>query len=322
LDCILRKYANPRGMMPARMTSAMALAFVMAGSPVVKAATCSCAGAPLLSFIDTRAIEKGDLFVGYAAEYHDISDLVSGSSEIADETGRDRNSFSQVLTGSYAITDLWSVSALVSYVEHERIVSTSFLGKTSTSGLGDSVVMARYTPIFITPFSRHQLSLGLGARIPTGEDDFDSGFVASEDMQPGVGAWGALAWAGYNYAFDQAATKQLYASASFLSNGENDREYSFGDEYVVDAGFSHQFHASLSYAAALRYRNADADERFGFEIPNTGGAWLDFVGSVQVSPTERLSVALTGRVPISRNLNGTLQFTTSYAYSLILSYGF
>ncbi len=308
--------------MNTRWIKAVVTLALTTATPAALAATCSCAGAPLLNFIDTRAVEKGDFYLSYAAEYHDISDLVAGSSEIPDETGRDRTSFSQVLTGSYAITDQLAVSVLVSYVEHERTIATSLLGKTSTSGLGDSVVLARYTPFFITPFSRHQVSVGLGARIPTGEDDFNSGFVTSEDMQPGTGAWGTLAWAGYNYAFNQAATLQFNASASYLVNGENDRDYAFGDEFVFDIGFNHTVSPRFSYSAGLRYRDANSDERFGFEIPNTGGKWLDFVPAAQFSATDRLSLALSGRIPISRDLNGTLQFTTSYAYSLLVSYGF
>lgn len=305
-----------------RISALLAIAALAAGPQPAAAATCSCAGAPLLNFVDTRAIEAGDFYLTYAVEYHDISDLVAGSSEIPDETGRDRNSLSQVLTGSYAITDRLAISALISYVEHERTVSTSVLGSTRTSGLGDSVVLARYTPIFFTPFSRHQVAIGLGSRIPTGEDDVRTGFVASEDMQPGTGAWGTFGWAQYGYAFNQAATLQLNASASYLRNQDNDREYAFGDEWVIDAGFSHSVNSRFSYSAGLRYRNADSDERFGFEIPNTGGQWLDFVPAVQFSATERLSIALAGRVPISRNLDGALQFTTSYAYSLLISYGF
>ena len=98
----------------------------------VFAATCSCAGVPLLTSIDTSANEKGELFISYTAEDHQISDLVSGSDDVPDETGRDRNSFSQVLSASYGLTDHWSVSALASYVKHNRKIGSIFIGKTTT----------------------------------------------------------------------------------------------------------------------------------------------------------------------------------------------
>lgn len=288
------------------------------------AATCSCAGVPLLTFIDISATEKGDFFISYTAENHKINDLVSGSDDVQDETGRKRKSFSQVLSASYAFTDQWSVSALASYVRHSREISTSFIGETTSSGIGDSVVLTRYTPLFITPFSRHELSLGLGIRIPTGEDNYvsDFGFTLSEDMQPSTGAVGLIGWTSYSYAFNQAATMKFNTSANYTSNKENDREYAFGNEFNFALGFSQSIGTRFGYSAALRYRTTKADSRFGFTIPNTGGKWLDFVPAVQFAITDKLKLGLSGRIPVARDLNGVLQFTTSYSYALALSYGF
>ena len=302
-------------------TALLALPFISLQIPAW-AATCSCAGVPLLTYIDTSALEKGQLFISYTAEDHQISDLVSGSDDVPDETGRDRHTFSHVLSASYAITDRWSVSALVSYVRHSRTINASFLGETTSRGFGDSVVLARYTPIAITPFSRHQFSAGTGVRIPTGEDDYGDGFPLSEDMQPSVGAPGYILWTSYNYAFNQAATMQLYSYANYTWNDENDRKYSFGDEFYAAVGFNQNIGARFGWSAGLRYRSTRVDRRFDFAIPNTGGEWLDFIPAVSYAFTDSFNIALSGRVPVARNLNGVLQFTTSYSYALSLSYGF
>ena len=289
---------------------------------MASAATCSCAGVPLLASIDTSASQEGDFFINYSTEYHQISDLVRGSEDIPDETGRDRNSFSQVLSASYAFSDRWSVSALVSHVEHNRTIGTGFFGKETTSGMGDSVVLVRYLPLYRTPFSRHELSLGLGARIATGDDSFGSGFVVSEDMQPSTGASASILWSSYSYAFNQAATLQLNASASYTDNAENDRQYTFGNETSITLGLAQTVGTRFSWSAGLRLRETDADQRFGFDIPNTGGQWLDFVPAVQFSVGDALKLGLFGRVPLDRDLEGALQFTTSYSYGLSLTYGF
>ena len=286
------------------------------------AATCSCAGVPLLASIDTSAKEKGELFFNYIAEFHQISDLVSGTEDVPDETGRDRNTFSQVISASYAITDRWSVSALLSYINHERKIGLSSFGETSSSGIGDGVILVRYSPFYITPFSRHELSLGLGLRLPVGDDDAGSGVILSEDMQPSVGAYGEILWTSYSYALNQAATMQINTSANYTHNEENNRKYAFGHEFNFATGFSHSIGTRFSYSAALRYRTTQPDHRFGFEIPNTGGQWVDFVPAVQFSITDRLSIGVAGRIPAWRNLNGALQFTTSYAYSASVTYGF
>ena len=216
----------------------------------------------------------------------------------------------------------WSVSALASYVQHSRDIGISFLGETTSSGIGDSVLLVRYSPLSITPFSRHSLSLGLGARIPTGEDEARDPFLLSEDMQPSTGAVGKIAWSSYSYEFNQAATLQLFASTNFTWNEENDRKYAFGDEFNFALGISQKLGARFGYSAALRYRTTKPDRRLGFEIPNTGGKWLDFVPVVQYSFTDSLAIAFSGRIPVVRDLNGALQFTTSYSYAVSLSYGF
>ena len=286
-----------------------------------EAATCSCAGVPLLSAIDSSSTEAGDLYFNYTTEYHDMSDLVQGTKDIRDESGRERSSVSQIISSTYGLADRWSVSGLLSYVEHSRSVSTSFFGEQNTSGLSDAVLLLRYTPTFITPFSRHEVSLGLGVRLPVGKDDAGGLIVQSEDMQPSVGARGDILWSSYSYAFDQAATMQLNLSANFTSNNEeNDRNYSFGDEFNFAAGFSQSIGTRFGYSASLRYRTTDADERNGFEIPNSGGEWLDFVPAIQYGISDDLTIALSGRVPIARDLEGALQFTTSYSYSLSLTY--
>ncbi|HAJ75317.1 MAG TPA: hypothetical protein DCM64_02570 [Gammaproteobacteria bacterium] len=175
--------------------------------PVIgNAATCSCAGVPLLSAIDTSSTEPGDWFINFSSEDHVINDLVLGDKEIKDETRRKRSSLSQAVSATYGIADGWSISGLVSYMEHSREVGSGFFGEQTSSGLGDGIILLRYTPRYITPFSSHEISLGIGARIPIGKDDAGGVIVFSEDMQPSVGAVGEILWTSYSYAFNQAAT--------------------------------------------------------------------------------------------------------------------
>ncbi|MEX0964125.1 MAG: transporter [Pseudohongiellaceae bacterium] len=286
-----------------------------------KAATCSCAGAPLLSAIDSSSTEPGDFFLNYTTEFHEMSDLVQGTKNIRDESDRERSSISQIVSGTYGLADRWSVSGLLSYIEHSRSVGTSFLGEQNTSGLSDAVVLVRYMPSYITPFSRHEVSLGVGVRLPVGKDDAGGLIVQSEDMQPSVGAQGKILWSSYSYAFNQAATLQLNLSTNYTFNDrENDRNYSFGDEFNFAVGMSQSIGTKFGYSAGLRFRTTDPDERNGFEIPNSGGEWLDFVPAIQYGVTDDLSISLSGRVPVARDLEGALQFTTSYSYAFSMTY--
>lgn len=303
---------------------ASAIILIVAGSlPLVaQTATCSCAGVPLLNAIDVSSTQPGDFFFNLTTEQHEISDLVRGKKEISDETNLARSSSAQTVSMSYGLADKWSLSGLISYIEHTRDVGSSFFGAQRTSGLGDAVVLVRYTPLYQTPFSRHEVGLGLGARLPIGKDDATvGGFIASEDMHPSTGSIGKIAWASYSYAFDQAATMQLTASINYtLNDDENDRDYAFGDEFNFSLGFSQSIGTKFGYSAGLNYRTTTADERGGFDIPNTGGEWLDFVPAVRYQLTDNLTAAISGRVPIARELDGAIQFTTSYSYALSLTY--
>ena len=287
------------------------------------AATCGCAGAPLLSAIDTSSTEQGDLFINMGMETHIANDLVNGTNESSDETDRERSSRSSTLSASYGLTANWAVSGLISYIEHSRKVGSSFLPEQHTSGLSDAVLLFRYTPIHQTPFSRHDLSLGFGARFAVGKDDAGGIISAAEDMQPSTGAGGAILWGSYSYAFNQAATVQFTTSVNYTRNDdENDRNYTFGDETNLFVGMSQSIGTKFGYSAGLRYRMTDPDERLGFEVPNTGGEWLDFVPAIQYGITDKINVGLSGRIPVARDLNGALQFTTSYSYSISITYAF
>jgi len=113
-----------------------------------EAATCSCAGVPLLGTMNLASPNSDQWYLGVTYEYHDVSDLVSGSSTIPDTTGRDRNVQAFVIEVSRGLTNKWSFSALMSAVEHERIVGGV---EDRATGFGDAILMIKYAPTIITP---------------------------------------------------------------------------------------------------------------------------------------------------------------------------
>ena len=145
-----------------------ALWMFAAAAPTL-AATCSCAGVPLLSSMEFGTPEQKTWFFSSTYEFHDISDLVSGTDDVSDQTGRKRRSQTLILEGSYGINESLSVSTLISGVEHERTVGSS--GTVQANGLGDAIVMLKYTPGKIGLFERNGLAFGIGSRIPIGDDD-------------------------------------------------------------------------------------------------------------------------------------------------------
>jgi len=283
------------------------------------AATCSCAGVPLLGTLDSTPPDKGKWFFSTTLETHEIDKLVNGSDTVHDQTGRDRSSQSLIAEISYGINEKWSVSALASRIKHERKVGAN--SRVKASGIGDSILMVKFRPWRTGLFSRYGLSLGLGAKIATGEDnEKENQIVLAEDMQPSTGANSVIAWARGNHTFNQSGRTEAYLGTSYSKNSDNDRGYEFGDEFTFTIGASHQLESRWAFSGALKYRKTDRDQRNSAEIPNTGGEWLDFVPAVQFHVTDNVATRLSARIPVWRDLNDQLQFTTSYAYSLSISY--
>ena len=285
-----------------------------------QSSTCSCAGVPLLGTMELASPSDGQWFLASTYEYHDVSDLVSGSSDIADLTGRDRTSQAFIIEASRGFGQRWSFSALVSGVEHERTVG----GETDkASGLGDGIVMLKYSPANISLYSRNALSFGIGARVPLGEDSADRGGVTlAEDMQPSTGAYGGILWLYAAHSLNESAGARIYGSMTYTQNGENDRSYQFGNQTTATVGASYQTQSPWGFGLDLLYRRAERDERNSVQIPNTGGNWLDVVPSVQYHLTETLALKAAAKLPVSRSLNDQLQFTTKYSFRVSLSYVF
>ncbi len=296
---------------------ALALAFV----PLQSAAqTCSCAAVPILGSMQLASPLNEQWFLGATYEFHDVSELVAGSSSIPDQTGRDRTSQAFIVELSRGLSEKWSFSALLSAVRHDREVSDI---SASASGLGDAIAMIKYSPKSISLYSNTALSFGLGSRIPVGVDDASqNSVILAEDMQPSTGAFGGILWVYWAKALNDSKGARIYASANHTQNGENDRDYSFGQETNVVFGGAYQTQTPWGFNLELLYRNAARDQRDSVDIPNTGGEWLDVIPAVQYHISEKLAIRAAAKIPLKRDLNDQLQFTTKYALRLSMSYVF
>ena len=282
--------------------------------------SCSCASVPLLGAMGLASPNNNQWYLATTYEFHDVSDLVAGSSSIPDQTGRDRTSQALIFEASRGISDKWSVSAVFAAVEHVREVSNI---KATASGLGDAIVMVKYSPKTISLYSDTTWSFGVGGRFPVGENDATQGEITlAEDMQPSMGSYAGIAWMYWAKALNEPKTARIYASASHTLNGENDRNYQFGDDTTISFGGAYQTSTPWGFNLELLYRSADRDQRSSVDIPNTGGKWLDVIPAVQYHVSDTLAIKAAAKIPVSRDLNDQLQFTTKFAFRVSLSYVF
>jgi len=306
--------------MTSRLSMIAAGSLALLAASATHAQTCSCASVPLLGSMELATPGDGKWFLASTYEYHDVSELVRGSSSIPDATGRDRTSEALVLEASKGITQKFSFSALLSAVKHDRSVGGVH---DSASGLGDAIVMLKYSPLTVSLYSPNAVSFGLGARLPVGEDAASSGGITlAEDLQPSTGALGTIVWAYAARALNESASTRIYGNFTYTNNDDNDRSYQFGHETTASIGASYQTQTPWGFNAELLYRSSERDKRAGVTIPNTGGDWLDFIPAVQYHVTETTALRASAKIPVYRDLNDQLQFTTRYALRLTFSYVF
>lgn len=291
---------------------------IITATSSVYAQTCSCAGAPLISAQSLGIPEKGNLVIGLTGNYNNIDKLYSGSDELNNRTS-ERTTVTSLLEVNYGLTERVSLTGAFTYVRKERItgLQTQAGAQTiQTSGIGDAVILIKYSLIRQTLWKPYQLVLGGGGKVPLGSNTLQSnGLSLNADMQPGTGSWDGIGWMLFSYTlrsqnihFFTMNSYKMNSSAERFGNNDN---YEFGDELTSIIGMQGPAFSNFSYGLKLKYRTAGEDLRNSFEMPSTGGKWLNFELGATYPVSDRLSVQVAGEVPLYRDVNGT-QPTTSY----------
>jgi len=150
------------------------------------------------------------------------------------------------LSVSYAASDRLSFTLGVPVVKASWAVPTPIRpvpgprAKQEASGLGDVSLTGRYW--VFAPQSRHNVSLGLGIKAPTGEYDATQVYpnidgtnaavkAVDQSVQPGDGGWGILLDV---QAFRQLSKATLFASGTYLANP---RDTNHTPSIIVGLGF-------------------------------------------------------------------------------------
>lgn len=284
----------------------------------VDAQTCSCAGAPLISSQSLGAVEKGNLVIGLTTDFNKIDQLYAGSNELKNKTSK-RETFTTLFEANYGLSSRITLSSTFSYVQKRRTTGlqpSNSSQELETTGIGDALVMLKYRLVKPTLWKPYQLMAGGGMKIPLATNSLKAnGLALNADMQPGTGSWDGVGWMLFSYTVRSLDlnlyTMNSYKFTSSASRFSRDDEYRFGNEFNSMLGLSKPAFDSFSYSLQLKFRGADADQRNGSEMPSTGGEWLNVVPGLGYSFTDRLSMQVSGEIPLYQNVNGT-QPTTTY----------
>ncbi len=284
---------------------------------------CCSAGVPLLGSLELPAMPAGQWQFALTYERNTLQDVVAGSERL-DDSFRERIVNTMMLETSYGLSDRWSLSALVSMIQQRRSIqsplSSNIMDRLDTRGIGDAVVLLKYNVMPLTMSTQRELTLGAGPKIPVGKHDLRSnGILAPADMQPGTGAWDAVAWAYFYQGFLPTTRLNVFGNVSARYTGTNSFDYRFGNEFITTLSTSYRTDTFFNVSMSLRYRNVTPDQRFGEDIANTGGQWFMVIPGINFKIAQDWTLRTTAQLPVYRELNGT-QLTTSYRFSVSLFY--
>lgn len=306
------------------------IVIISIASATLQAQTCSCAGAPLLGTQSAGASGQGNILIGLTQEFNQITNLYTGTTQLSNNSV-ERYTLSTLLEINAGLTDRLSLSGTLSYVQKNResgIANPGGSHVSTTSGIGDGVMLLRYVVSQQSLWNRFHFAVGAGAKVPLGSTSLRTpgGLQFNADMQPGTGAWDGVFWSMSGISMLPWSTMNLSWINSYRVTGTNERfaendDYRFGNEFISNLSAGNSLNDRYSYAVNLRYRSTTSDQRNEITMPNTGGKWFSIIPEIYVGFTERLSMKLSGQIPVFQDLEG-FQPTTTYTLSASLFINF
>ncbi|MEL6534287.1 MAG: hypothetical protein AAFQ98_02685 [Bacteroidota bacterium] len=286
----------------------LALGLFYTGGADLLAQTCCSGGVPISGNLGLPVGNPGTLQLSLTYDFNNLETLYESSQKLDDDT-RTRNTHSTLLEIGYQLSERWQISALITGVRQERNLRPIGLEPRNqqTTGLGDAVLLARYSPWSF-------LSIGIGGKLPTGAFQITdpSGIQYNADLQPGSGAWDGIGWLQASLPWALRPSGVWSATAIGRLTGTNpefrfQQSYRFGNDIQVIGGYTDRVFVANQIAdlsGMFRFRWAGSDLSNGGVIPNTGGSWVFFNPGVTWWPTQNLSWQVNTEVPVFTQVDG------------------
>ncbi len=311
------------------MRTAFFALFMLVAPNLLYSQACCSGGVPLGGSLGLGTAESKSLQVLFTYDYNVLNDLMDGSEQLKDNT-RSRTTHSSIIEINYGLTKRFTLTGVVPFIRQERSIR-SYGGAedfTSTQGLGDVVFLIKYRLFDPTKKPDLEWVIGAGPKFPTGKTDYtnNDGLVLVADMQPGSGSFDGIFWSYFQKRKFGSPNLSLMAVSSFRYSGENKtynktQVYRFGNEFQFNLGLNYNMfaHWPIDIFTYLRYRQQAEDLIDGSIFPGSGGQWITVIPGMSINFSPRLSLRMSGEVPLYRNLKGT-QLTTSYKLTAAVLY--
>ncbi|MFY0601407.1 MAG: hypothetical protein JXR03_17160 [Cyclobacteriaceae bacterium] len=295
------------------------LTFLILLTARVLLAQCCSGGVPMSSNLGMPSADRGTFQFDISYDLNNLQTLKQGTNTLNDDT-RERQTHSVLLKFGYSFNDKFSVDGFVSYVRQERTISTlAEEDFTSTNGVGDGVVMLKYSPI-------EGLTSGYGIKVPLGKSDIGN---LNADLQPGSGAWDQIFYLSYTGQFKFRPSLTYFGTSIYRLTGVNktyfvDSQYEFGDEFQILGGISDRFligNVIIDPSLKLRYRHAGRDRFDNGNFPGSGGSFVFMSPAISWRISPVLNYHISAELPIyarvkETQLSPTFRINTGIGYTI------
>lgn len=254
------------------MKSFLMVWVLMASYTGIYSQSCCCTGAganySILPNLNKQVLGVRYTYRSYISETHSLNPEMNGMI-----TSQQLNTLE--IFGRFNLNKRLQLSVFlpVSFIHQHSMNSDE-----RTAGLGDMSFLLQYA--VLDPLkcngkkSKHQLRLGVGTKLPSGEFKMNANDMFNTSLQLGTGSVDFIFNGIYTYRFKKFG---FNASAAYGLNTTNTKGYRFGDKTLMASNVFYIFDVkeiSIMPSIGFNYEHLSSDRLKKTSLDNTGGDFL------------------------------------------------
>jgi hypothetical protein len=197
----------------------------------------------------------------------------------------------------HSISDEFKVQAVLPYIQ--KTSSTNGETNDTSSGIGDAILMARYT--FWGDPARQFAAVIVGVKLPVGAKKTGPDGLFSPDLVIGTGSADPLIGAVYSH---NIGNWNYSADALYKFSGKGYDDYQFGNMFNLGLNGYYRLHDNFNVGMGLAGEIMAADKNSDGTVENTGGSVFFASPTVQYTIND-FYAELSYQAPVYRNFSGT-----------------
>ncbi len=176
-----------------------------------------------------------------------------------------------------------------------------FTSTDGSTGFGDVRLLGRYAAVVAT---KDLLVVGGGVKLATGAYKLrdGEGNINEPTIQPGTGAMDLIGTVHYSHQWVPHRW-EYFVSGSYERRGENNLDYRFGDQKLLNAGFRFSPTASAVLSLQLNGQSSSHDAFRSDLVPSTGSRQVTLTPGVTLFNASGVGLYVHLPIPIYQDVN-------------------